>query len=319
MATFLWFNSFVEKNTSDSNRTHGAMKTQNEFIESPGTEHGNDDVTAYIVIGALLASCCCILFGTYIYTQISLKRRWLRGPMIQNGLIISIAISQYDVDRQNDILQDLSVGANVRNFRDLARFLGFTFATIERKLRWTKDELMLFFVKVFKSEFFDENGVAQHDGVIVAISSYGTESDIISSDYQKINYKEIYRRISEMYPVIQNVPRIFIFDTCDAGRVPCIESPIELNSRNKDLDHNLIVVHGATDSVFQVEGSLLGSQLSNRFVKCVMDNITLERGKGVIEIVTDIQHELQGEYLIEKEFGKHTKYLRVGINGIVSE
>ena len=141
---------------------------------------------------------------------------------IQNGLIVSIAIGNYHLHPQDPEisghLTNLPVGADVENLRKLSDFLNFSFLTVENKLSWTKNEVMNFVEKEVAAKFFDQRGNARFDGLILAISSHGLHDSIITSDYKVIQRTDIHRCISERYPQIRVIPRIFLFDACDGTR-----------------------------------------------------------------------------------------------------
>ena len=68
------------------------------------------------------------------------------------------------------------------------------------------------------STFCDENGHPVFDGLIVSFSCHGIGNNIVTSDYKLIDRTVIHRCISEQYPQIREIPRIFLFDACDGAR-----------------------------------------------------------------------------------------------------
>ena len=141
---------------------------------------------------------------------------------MKNGLLVSIAIGEYESHPPNTeipgILKNLPVQSDVENLRNFAEFLNYQFLTVEGKLSWTKDEVMRFLENDVCTAMFDDNGNVLFDGLIVSISSHGMRDCILSSDYKKIKRTHIHRCISENYPELREIPRIFLFDACDGTR-----------------------------------------------------------------------------------------------------
>ena len=135
---------------------------------------------------------------------------------------MSIAIGDYSSKprraKMSGTLTNLPVAADVENLRNFAEFLNYEFLTCEGKLSWTKGEVMRFLEKDVRPKLFDEYDNARFDGLIVAVSSHGAGNNVISSDYKLINRTDIHRCISDKYPQIREIPRIFLFDACDGTR-----------------------------------------------------------------------------------------------------
>ena len=273
---------------------------------------------------------------------------------IKNGLIVSIGIGEYDPKPQdsevNGFLKNLAVSSDVENMRKFAEFLNYSFLTEENKFSWTQNEVMEYMDKNVGGQFFDDSGNAKYDGLIVCVSSHGLNDCIISSDWKMIKRTAIHRCISEIYPQIRDIPRIFLFDACDGDRdrrstaglepvysqsldsVDAMEttkdgggaagtsspSPrISWTSKTKNPDYNLVAVHGSTDGyVSKMKETEVGSYLTYLFVKTVKMNIERQQGKGLAEILTDVQNALHdsGKQMIKYVCFNNTGTLRIEIN-----
>ena len=263
--------------------------------------------------------------------------------MMKNGMIISIGIGGYGPRPLNTeapgLLTNLSVGTDVNNLRQFAEYLNFPFLTVNDKLSWSKAEVMTFLDEAIEHNFFDEQGKPRHDGLIVAISSHGFGNSVISSDYEMINRTEIHRSISEKYPQIRVIPRIFLFDACDGTRdrkatidlesadiemvesnkgdkdiVQALQMETEWTSRTKNPDFNLAVVHGANDGfVSKMQNSEVGSYLTYCFIKMVKERIKRKARKGLSDILVEIQDTLhdKGKQMIKFNCFNYTANLRI--------
>ena len=269
------------------------------------------------------------------------SKQWKQALQIKNGMIVSIGIGEYG-SRPHDseipgYLTNLSVGADVENLRNLSGYLRYQFVTAEGKLSWTKDEVMDFLQEEIGAQFFDPNGVAKHDGLIVSISSHGLQDCVISSDYELINRTDIHRCISEKYPQIREIPRIFMFDACNGTRdriattalhsddseearkggndvLDALQKETEWTSMNKNPDYNLVEVHGSNDGfVSKMQATTMGSYLTHSFVKAVRQRIEKKQRKGLSDMLKDIQNALhdKGKQLIKFTCYNDTGNMRI--------
>ena len=305
----------------------------------------------WIIGSAVLGGFFFILGVWHCLNQIKIRRHWANTLQIKNGLIVSIGIGKYGPRcpeaNVSIFCPDLLVEADVENLKKLSEFLHYDFLTAEDKLSWTKDEVMEFLVEDVGAHFFDEKGYALYDGLIVAISSHGMHQSIISSDYQMISRTDIHRCISEKYPQIRKIPRIFLFDACDgtrdrkataaihagelgsgskynSGSEDAAKGPTDVTealvvdpewtSRSKNPDYNLIVVHGSNDGfVSKMNESEVGSYLTYSFAKAVKYRIEKKQRKGLSELLTDIQNQLHdmGKQLIKFNCYNNTANMRI--------
>ena len=308
-----------------------------------------------LVIGSsVLAFCFFVLLACHCVNQIQLRRQWSKALQIKNGLIVSIGIGEYGPKPQDaeveGKLKNLAVASDVENMRKLSEFLNYSFLTVENQLSWTKDEVMEYLEKDVGAKFFDDSGNAKYDGLIVSVSSHGLHHCIISSDWKMIDRTDIHRCISEIYPQIRDIPRIFLFDACagerdrratlemvqvDSQSLDSIEamestkdgggaagtssrSPrISWTSKTKNPDYNLVAIHGSTDGyVSKMQETEVGSYLTYFFVKAVKMNIERQQKKGLTEILTDVQNALHdaGKQMIKFNCFNYTGNLRIEKN-----
>ena len=240
---------------------------------------------------AVIFICCLCFAALHCINQIKLRRILEEASYSKNGLVVSIAIGQYGprphVSEIPGYFDNLQVASDVANLRTLSEFLNYSFLTGEDdgvKLSWTKDEIMDVLVNQVGRQCFDDNGMIKYDGLIVSVSSHGMHESIISSDYKRISRPDIHRCLSERYPQIRDIPRIFLFDACDGTRnrqatmdngnpsdahkgpndsIDALQMETGWTSKTKNLDYNLVIVHGANDGfVSKMQNSDVGSYLT---------------------------------------------------------
>ena len=288
-----------------------------------------------------------------------LRKQLADALKMKNGLIVSVAIGTFENHPENreipGFLQDLSVDSDVENLRKLAEYLNYTFLLKEDKYSWTKDEVMSFLEEDVAEVLFDGDGNIQFDGLIVSVSSHGQGNSIITSDYQRIKRTDIHRCLSEKYPQIREIPRIYLFDACDGtrsrvatpsanGQIVETEKPAaagssvenvdlsvvdalqmmdtEWSSKHKNPDYNMIIVHGANEGfVSKIQNTEVGSYLTYFFTKAVRLNIEMGQRKGMGEILADVQNTLHdaGKQLIRMEFFNNTQNLGIEVNADKSD
>ena len=178
-----------------------------------------------IIGGSVLIICLLISLGFHCLSQVKIRRQWTESLQIKNGLVVSIAIGKYDDPPRNAEVQgqfaNLPVESDVENLKKMARALNFEFLNVPKSfgnLSWTKEKIFKFLREDVAEACLDKKGIPKFDGIIVGISGHGMRDGIISSKNEKINRTDIHRCISDNYPQIREIPRIFLFDACNGTR-----------------------------------------------------------------------------------------------------
>ena len=222
---------------------------------------------------------------------------------IRNGLAVVIAIGEYDdedsissnAELEDVALRDISVFKDVENLKGFFRFLRWNLIPKTTKFYWTEHQLFTLLKTDITKELF-EGEELKYDGLIVLISAHGIENKIVSSDYRTIEKTAIHRIVSLQNPKIREIPRIFIFDSCDGGatrkqvkesteiqragesspKSPDRAKSISLSdvmtsndwtTDTKNPDYNLVVVHAANRGYQAKINSQIGSYLINEFTQ----------------------------------------------------
>merc|ERR1712141_379645 len=95
--------------------------------------------------------------------------------------------------------------------------MGYKFMSNDDKLYWTKQELTTFLRRDVVNELLGADDEVKYDGLIVCVSCHGVKDHIVTSDYKLIEKVVIHLLLSTDHPKIREIPRIFIFDSCDGS------------------------------------------------------------------------------------------------------
>lgn len=99
------------------------------------------------------------------------------------------------------------------------------------------------------------------DGLLVVISGHGMKNCICTSDYQLIDKVAIHRIFSAQYPMVRDIPRLFMYDVCDGSdeQEPYKEEPSVSeekdagNEAGKDVISALEIESGEVGKDFTVD------------------------------------------------------------------
>eukprot|EP01084_Bolivina_argentea_P112186 200088_1 len=151
-----------------------------------------------------------------------------RLDIINNALVAIIAIGNYDKNAiangdedVSAIIQDLDVERDINHLNEIfgEKFLNYKVLPENTKTEWTANQILQFLINDVGTEICkqNKNGDFIYDGLIVCLSCHGLKDRIITSDYKTIEKTAIHRTLSNKYPQIRAIPRIFIFDSCDGS------------------------------------------------------------------------------------------------------
>ena len=228
---------------------------------------------------------------------------------MKNGLIVSIAIGEYETDPENpDIagsLSKLPVEADVENLRKFAEFLNYQFLTVGNKYSWTKEEVMNFLRNDVCTQLLDDGGNVQFDGLMVCISSHGLHDCVLSSDYKKMSRTRIHRCISENYPELREIPRIFVFDACggtrdrrESSEIQNVDSQSPEDGEERETRKNTEETKEDEDDMAVVEALQLESRDTEWSAKYKNPDYNLVAVHGANEdFVSKMQETSVGSYL----------------------
>ena len=208
----------------------------------------------FVYLIAIIVVAVILILILIVLTVICHSHKKLRSEVanvgakeMRNGLLVSIPIGIYenpDDPTVSKMYKNLPVERDAKNLKDLAAFLQYKFLTIDGKLKWSESEVMDFVANKVGEEFFDSQGNAKYDGLIVSFSGHGVRDHIVSSNGDLIDRTSIHRSISKRFPEIREFPRVFIFDACDGtgdrsprksmSRIPRPEESVHSHSGNDD-------------------------------------------------------------------------------------
>eukprot|EP01083_Nonionella_stella_P144601 451752_1 len=168
-------------------------------------------------------------------------QRFLQGydaksPIVmKNGLIITIAIAEYD---DKECL--FSVQRDVKYYRDvLAKRYGYKLMSsvcVNDRYHMNREDVLNFIAKRCIPELIGPSLLEpklQYDGLLVALSGHGTIDSLVCSDGKKIKLSE-FRDWFKSHPILTTIPRFFCVDACRVKEAK--ETEEELEERERILD-----------------------------------------------------------------------------------
>eukprot|EP01083_Nonionella_stella_P295109 1002996_1 len=303
-----------------------------------------------IVAGSVLLLFALIgLTGCWCKTKRELHeeeaRRVKYAHDIRNPMVISIGIERYQDKPNNPGIevrcQDLyGISRDYQNIAALCKFFNWQMYPRKEKLEWTQSE-MIDFLQERATEASDTN---KFDAILAVISGHGYKNGIISSDYQLVSKTAIHRLFSTNYPLLRELPRIFVFDCCSGNQerscypaeydpnedeeMPALKDKgknftvddIKVEQYEKEVwkndqknpDYLVSIIHAANEGFQAKMNCIDGSYLIYEFVKRIMDNVENDKNLFLGEIVEGIQQYLhdEGTQQITPLFNNNTRYLR---------
>eukprot|EP01084_Bolivina_argentea_P287060 492517_1 len=175
----------------------------------------------------IISAVCFLLICTlslFLYVYYNYKKKLLQQQVcyVSNALVVIITIGDYETeDQQTDAdidcdLNDMPVYKDAETLTDLFSFLKYKIIPPVSKTHWTAEEIIAFFRQDLGNELFDDN-ILKYDCLMVFFSCHGVPNRIITSDYKTIDKILLHRIVSCRYPETRNIPRIFIWDSCEGN------------------------------------------------------------------------------------------------------
>ena len=270
---------------------------------------------------------------------------------ISNGLVVIIGIGNYHYDQtptysdsklNRHSFEDLPVDIDIKNLQNTFNLLNYTIIPNKLKTAWTEHEITKFLKNDVVKELFDDDNQLKYDGLIVCVSCHGVENKIITSDFKTIQKAVIHRLISHQFPKVRQIPRIFLFDSCQgnaerkSGRISLSKSSItweqtieeekakgvrlvdimvgnEWTLDSPNPDYKLVEIHAANIG-FQAKCNFInGSYLIHRFTEKLQQDIIKKDydKKSLGTIFEEIQNELhdKGRQQTINTFNNNTRHL----------
>ena len=196
-----------------------------------------------VAVSALALLLCCLIFvnrsvaGQKPTTKNSIELTTTgasQKTVIRNGLIVGIAISEYD----SECWDNLNVSKDLDNLSEFGDFLGYDFMSNDRKLYWTKEEILSYLRDDVGNAFFTPKGRARYDGLVVCVTGHGVRDHVVTSQLEHVEKMAIHGCICDKYPRFVDIPRIFIFDVCaDQGQKLQIDDSMGLAAKGDRKSH----------------------------------------------------------------------------------
>ena len=266
-----------------------------------------------------------------------------QGPEIRNALVVGIAIGKYsdDMSIAADTCSDLNVDIDLDNLASFCNFMGYEFICNERKVQWTKEEILSYLRNDVGAAFFSSKGKARYDGLLVCVSGHGVLDHVVTSELEYVDKTTMYRCICDKYPKFIDIPRIFMFDACAGGREKrdtfrlnpvdeagkadthqvvamgdsddlSVEGAVVTMSK-ADLDRNAALIHAANEGYQAKMRGDIGSYLLYSFMERVRRNVVNHEQMGLEELMGEIQEGLHkmGRQQTVNVFNTNTRNLKL--------
>eukprot|EP01083_Nonionella_stella_P080975 222778_1 len=316
--------------------THGTTikGIRSTDMEADGKQTLDMNMILMIVVAAAIVLVLVVMVW-FCTKQVKEANRNLKENVIANGLVVLIVIGEYDesvVDSNADFdspLPSLPLEKDVRHLTSLFKLLNYKIIPSNRRktlhLHWKEAELVSFLRHDIGKELFDDQGELRYDGLIVVISCHGIQDHIITSDYKTIEKLALHRLISVKYPKARDIPRLFLFDSCEGsaerrrashindiveeeedckleileqdeqGKGPslsAIQDGNEWTTSTKNPDYKLVEIHAANAGFQAKAHAEKGSYLIYLFTQKMKSNIEENENKTLLALLDEIQNEL---------------------------
>ena len=251
---------------------------------------------------------------------------------ITNGLCVIITIGDYQTFNSESKNKNIPIDKDDHNLRQVFNLLNYKIMPSEQKAYWDEHTLISFLENDVMNELLNDEEELKYDGLILCISGHGREYSIVTSDYQCIEKSAIHRLFSIQCSTIREIPRIFIFDSCN-GQATRIEidtvndgakglklKDLPHNSswgaKDKNPDYNLVEIHASNIGFQSKYNADNGSYLLYEFSKRITENILNNKKEKLGRTFEKIQNDLdqRGKQHIKPSFDNNTRYLELHIN-----
>eukprot|EP01083_Nonionella_stella_P006070 17570_1 len=125
-----------------------------------------------------------------------------------NPLMICIGIEQYEALANLKTAQDIAMYKAV-----FEKLYDYQVIANDPSKPMNHDEMLSFLRKIRTQHLYDyHEDRVNHDSLIVTFGGHGTYDSVICSDGSKVKHKEI--RDAFKLPELNQIPKIFLFDSC---------------------------------------------------------------------------------------------------------
>ena len=332
-------------------------------------EDSESDNTVFIIVAVVImviSVFLCIIFVRKSRNKMQKLKTYgstMKSPnsinTISNALAVIICIGDYDEDQCNSpdvkdsILRDLPIDKDIENLTKLFNELEYKIISKQKKTYWTQNDIMKLLTNEIPQELFDNDKELKYDGLIICVSCHGQKNSIVTSDFKLIDKTAFHRIISGNHAKIREIPRIFIFDSCEGNAqrinrmmssispksLGSVEEEEEMGADEEDEkgkfigledvergtewpinapnpDYKLVVIHSANTGFQAKIDTRFGSFLIFEF--CQRMRMHLENGtnEGLGLLFDGIQNTLhdKGKQQTINVFNNNTRYLQLRKN-----
>eukprot|EP01084_Bolivina_argentea_P272672 464326_1 len=226
--------------------------------------------------GSIIVLLPCIVFicRRNIKLNKELQRQKQFEHKIYNPMVLSIGIAYYNELTKDDGFKGYcdnlnGIDRDYANLKTLCKAFKYDIFPKYEQYEWNETEIISFLNN--RAEYLSKNvninacgnvnGLG-YDGLFVIFSGHGYNNKIITSDYQMMSKTAIHRLFSRKYPILREIPRIFIMDVCDGAMER--DSDVYGESDEEESEDN---VSNKLREVATNQGKNIPISTVNRYVK----------------------------------------------------
>eukprot|EP01084_Bolivina_argentea_P132205 233303_1 len=272
--------------------------------------------------------------------------------IVRNPMVILIPIGKYD---SNPVKPEITgkcadldaVDVDIENLKKLFTKLRYKVYTKNNKFHWKEKDIRSFLKK--QAQLLDKNK-NNFDGLFLVLSCHGVTDYIVTSDFKIIRKEAIHRYFSASYPLLREIPRIFLYDCCAGSNDKkgikkkkktgdgTVKSKMSMNTtintaalqridttltvqdvwgKNQlNPDHRLVTLHAANMGFISKINTVDGSYFIKKFVDKTLKSLEKDKDVPFIgEIFEEIQEELHNKVQLPTyTYNNGTRWIKLKVN-----
>ena len=113
---------------------------------------------------------------------------------------------------------------------------------VQNKTHWNDEELIRVLRNDIANAMLDGDRNTKYDGLIACISCHGIKNKIITSNEKLVDKTLIHRLVLMDNPEIREIPRLFLFDSCESDDEQIENADKSDVGKNESGQHNSAMI-----------------------------------------------------------------------------
>eukprot|EP01084_Bolivina_argentea_P209653 357074_1 len=304
------------------------IKFKAELINKNESDNNKKESFFEYLVSVSVVTILLVLFIVGYYIYIRRKRRY-----ISNALVVIMGIGYYETDEDvknpeiNSVNDLEAVILDIKNvvhlFDEILNYtvIGAYNSDKSEKMFFTEKDVMnllQYSAEILKSNLLQKN-INKFDALIVILSGHGWDQSIVTSDYKLISKHAIHRYYSVKYPITRDIPRIFIYDSCDGNQQRVRRTSTELIPKTEcakfvtvedievgdiwhddenNPDYQLAIVHGANKGFQSKIDSKEGSFLITNFIQQILQYSHKRKLSQICDSIQEHLHSIGKQHIV---------------------